>query len=85
MYKLALDKESAKLLVKLLFYIIFALWLVVLPLRSIIYVKRIVKEFIDPPEPPYDYIQPCAHDLELDTLVERKLFNYRSLGVKCED
>lgn len=71
-------------LVKLFFLIVFFMWIAILPVRSIIYVTRTIKEFIQGPKHHYDYIKPCSEDLELNTFEKERFFKYRSLGVKCE-
>lgn len=66
------------------FIILLFLWTLILPFRSIIYVKRIINEFRSPIKKYNIDIDPCNKDIKVNTLEAERLYEYKSLGLECE-
>lgn len=66
-------------------FTLFASWVLFLPIRSVIYVIRIYKEFTYPVEGYFEEIKACEKGLELDSSEKIRYFNYLNLGEKCEE
>ena len=65
-------------------FTLFASWIVFLPIRSVIYVLRIYKEFAYPVEGYFEEIKACKTEIELDTPEKIRYYKYLSLGEECE-
>lgn len=64
--------------------VLFFSWLVILPVRSAIYVIRIYGEFTKPVEGYYEEIKSCARNINLDTEEKIRYYKYVNFGVECE-
>ena len=62
----------------------FVLWVIVLPIRSAIYVKRIVDEFTKPIPGYFESIDPCELYESFKNYEEERYYNYLKLDAKCE-
>ena len=62
--------------------IIFVFWILVLILRSGIYITRIIKEF-NAPQSLGQTVDPCSKTNETSDTEKEKLTNYLSIGKVC--
>ena len=78
---------ASKLLRKVLIIlaiVLFASWLIILPVRSVVHAIRVYKEFNFPVEGYLDNISACKADSILDSEEKIRYYKYLSLGEECE-
>lgn len=73
-----------KKIIKYFMILAFFLWIVVLPIRSAIYVGRIIEEFTKSPSGLFATIDECSDEENLRTFEEERMYRYKSLGTECE-
>gem|GEM_PF-6431426 len=73
-----------KKIIKTINLLLLCSWLFVLPLRSILYIVRTIKEFTGQHQDKYSYIKTCSDQSILTTVEEKRVYNYKNLGEKCE-
>ncbi len=78
------NTKSSKKLIDVILILMLAAYLSVLPIRSILYVVRIISEFTQPIEPYYEYINPCDSNYSPQTPEEERYYMYYNLDAKCE-
>ena len=76
-------KEN-KRLVKLAIVTVLAFWVLFLFIRSAIHVVRIYKEFTQPIPGYHSDVSVCAKNWDKTNVEKQRLYNYLSLGEKCE-
>lgn len=67
-----------------IFLIIIFINFIVLPLRSLLYLTRIFREFSHPVNSYKTDIDPCAGNTSLKDYEDERLLNYRKIGVECK-
>ena len=68
-----------------LILVLICIWMVVLVGRFAVYVSRIYKEFTQPVELYLEHVNPCDGGFSLIGADEQKLYEYRKLGVECQN
>jgi hypothetical protein len=71
-------------LAKILFFILLTAWILVLPLRTFLYVFRIYNEFKSSPETVFEKINACEEKNSFGSVEEERLYNYFRLGAECK-
>lgn len=60
------------------------IWLIVLPIRSLVYVGRIINELQQPVQSTFEHINACK-DNQIENFEQERFYNYLMLGEICED
>ena len=76
--------KKIKILIKEIFLSVFIVWVLFLPLRSLVYIIRIIKEFIYPPQNIFQDILPCQKNQGFKSIEEQRIYQYKRLGIICE-
>ena len=63
---------------------LMVIWLIVLPIRSLIYVGRIISELQQPVKTTFEQIKVCK-DNKIESFEQERFYNYLMLGEICED
>ena len=76
---------TMKNVLKVIFYILLFVLLIILPVRSTQYIYRIYKEFRNPVREYKTQITGCENPGDYNNVEDERLCNYRKVGVSCEN
>lgn len=67
------------------YFSLLGLWIFVLLMRSFLYIKRTITEFVYPPQDPYKHIVACEEGVIFKNDEEEIMYKYKILGEKCKN